>query len=280
VSKSKSGTLVRVCHVRKSSLLTASSDRFTADDLLGCVDVPIHSLMHDDASKNNISRREDKLVDDRGREAQGDLSIVWEVGYFEKTSVREHRSSDDVEHMRKKVDKKAEAMLTEAIDAIQIGEEQQEDAEDKDVLKAEVEQQKEEDIVHESNELIAGERPLHDYLSGILSIEIEQISGLEVQQTKSSGVKPEAEQEGAKDDQQDTDGLPSAYCTVIINDRKAYRTRTKMMDDNPYVSSPFIFQSGRKLTPSIVWSQDREVRSKLANHHRHHLCARQPVPRN
>lgn len=218
--------------------MTVSSDRFTADDLLGCVDVPIHSLLHDDSAKNNISRREDKLVDDRGRDAQGDLSVIWEVGYFEKTSIHEHRSSDDVERLRKKVDKKAEAMLKEAIDAIQIEEEQQEDTEDKDVLKAEVEQQKADDMVHESNELIASERPLHDYLSGILSIEIEQITGLEVQQTKSSGVKPEAEQEGGKDDKQETDGLPSAYCTVIINDRKAYRTRTKMMDDNPYVSSP------------------------------------------
>lgn len=97
-------------------------------------------------------------------------------------------------------------------------------------LTSEVEQQKREDLKEKGDQIIVSSRPSTDFPSGILSIRIEQISGLGVQKVKETGVR---EAEEGEDDE--SDDLPSAYCTVLINHERVYKTRTKMKSSNPFV---------------------------------------------
>ncbi|KAF8150751.1 hypothetical protein B0H34DRAFT_791097 [Crassisporium funariophilum] len=189
------------------------SDRFTADDLLGNVEVPLQELVS--GSHNKISTREDGLVAQSGDTAPGTIS--WEVGYFVKTTLSQHleHKHRDAEALKEKIESEAEAKLREA------------KARDDEAEDGEVEQQKKEDLKDKTDEVISGSKPTTQWRSGILSIRVEQISGLEIEKIRESGVKADAEDDEADD-------LPSAYCTIIINQQRVYKTRTKMKSNNPY----------------------------------------------
>ena len=217
---SSSGILVS----RSTSLMNfrpgtylSPKDRATADDLLGCINVPLKTLMTDKDSLNHMSVRNDGLLSDSGKEEPGTLH--WEVGYFAKTTFDQHleHKRQDAKEVREKIEQEAEAKLREA------------KARDETAEDAEVEQQKKEDLKEKSDEVIAGSKPTEQWPSGILSVRIEQISGLEVDKIRESGVKEDAEE----DDEAD---LPSAYCTIMINHQRVYKTRTKMKSNNPFVS--------------------------------------------
>ncbi|KAF8253956.1 hypothetical protein K440DRAFT_618525 [Wilcoxina mikolae CBS 423.85] len=189
------------------------SDRGTADDLLGAVEVPLKDVMSYHATKNRMSAREDPLCDFEGKPCPGFLH--WDVGYFSKLSLDDHLSklsNVDVEEMKRKIEIDAEKKLREAKGTDESGE---------------IDQQKREDLKERSDEIIAGSPPNDDWPSGILSIKIEQITGLEVEHIRESGVREGSEDEEGGD-------LPSAYCTVILNHQKVYKTRTKLKDNKPF----------------------------------------------
>ena len=160
---------------------------------------------------------------DRGESAKG--TIIWEVGYFEKTTLEQHlvKKHKDYNEVKADIERESEQKLREAMAA-------------GDEKRGEVEQQKKEDLKERSDEIISASSPTNDWPSGIISIRIEQISGLEVE--KIGEVKGDAEED-------DSDDLPSAYCTIIMNHQRLYKTRTKMKSTNPYVRPPvqFIYHS-------------------------------------
>lgn len=198
------------------SILT---DKFTADDLLGEVEVPLHEIMTSDRSLNRMSIRYDGLRSEKGEDLPGKLH--WECGYFPKTTFDQHlanKKHHDAQEMREKIEKEAENKLREA------------KARDDQVEDGEVQQQKKEDMKEKSDEIIAGTKPTEEWPSGILSVRIEQITGLELIKVRETGVKEDAEDDAEGD-------LPSAYCTIIINHQRVYKTRTKMKSNNPFVSS-------------------------------------------
>ncbi|KAF8071734.1 hypothetical protein FPV67DRAFT_894061 [Lyophyllum atratum] len=185
-------------------------DRMTADDLLGTVDIPLKDLM--DRSKNQFSARQDPLTKVDGS-PQGTLS--WEGGFFYKTTLQQHLEGrrDDVKELVQQIESQAEDKLREA--------------KQRAGQASEIEQQKKEDLNEKTQKIIADSRPKHEWPSGVLTVKIEQIHGLEVQKIKESGVREEGEDEESED-------LPSAYCTVIVNHQRVYRTRTKMKSEKPY----------------------------------------------
>jgi hypothetical protein len=190
------------------------SDRGTADDLLGVVEVPLKDIMSQESTKNQMTSREDHLCDYEGNPAPGILG--WEVGYFSKCDVDDYlakRGDVDIEQTKRQIEHDAEKKLREAKGLDESGE---------------IDQQKQEDLKERSDEIIAGSPPNDDWPSGILYIKIEQITGLEVQHIRESGVREEAEQE-------EDDDLPSAYCVIILNHQKVYKTRTKIKDNKPFV---------------------------------------------
>jgi hypothetical protein len=191
------------------------SDRFTVDDLVGNVHLDLKTIMNSDETVSRMSARSDGLVSDRMEPRKG--TIHWECGYFAKTSFDQHlkHKKRNAEEIRANIEEEAENKLREA------------KARDSHAEDGEVEQQKKEDMKEKSDEIIATSRPTEEWPSGILSIRIEQISGLEVEKIRESGVSEGGEGEEGED-------LPSAYCSIIINQQKVYRTRTKMKNNNPF----------------------------------------------
>lgn len=82
------------------------------------------------------------------------------------------------------------------------------------------------------DELIIASPPSNDYPSGILSVQIHQITGLEIEaqnRRKVDEAETEEEEEG--------DDLPSAYCTIILNHQKIFKTRTKPKNSKPFFNA-------------------------------------------
>ena len=81
--------------------------------------------------------------------------------------------------------------------------------------------------------MIIATPPLHDYPTGIFSIQIHNVTGLEMQQLnkrqEKSNEGDETEGGGAE--------LPSSYCTVILNHQKIFRTRTKPKNAKPFFNA-------------------------------------------
>ncbi len=95
----------------------------------------------------------------------------------------------------------------------------------RDPESVEIKEQKQNDSKEKEDEIIASTKPSDEWLSGILSVSVEQITELGVPKVREAGV-PEKE---------DSD-LPSPYCTIIVNHQQVYKTRTKMKTKKPYVS--------------------------------------------
>jgi len=75
--------------------------------------------------------------------------------------------------------------------------------------------------------------PPEDHPSGILSIQIHQITGLELEAVNKTRAD---KNEDARDEEEEGDDLPSGYCTIILNHQKIFRTRTKPKNAKPFVS--------------------------------------------
>lgn len=77
--------------------------------------------------------------------------------------------------------------------------------------------------------------PLEDFPTGVLSIQIHQITGLELENlNKTHG------QEEENDDEDTAEGaeeLPSSYATIILNHQTVFKTRTKPKNNKPFFNA-------------------------------------------
>ncbi|KAK3943529.1 hypothetical protein QBC46DRAFT_281776 [Diplogelasinospora grovesii] len=193
------------------SLELWDSDRSSADDVVGKVELSIQKLIqHPGKMFPQVSRL-------RGVKAESEMpgELHWEVGFFGKTEFRKALRTDgkDPNLPKELRDKKELQDDKGALDTVE------EDA-----------------VVHTPPD------PL--WPSGILSVVVHQIVNLELENIKGSAGKrkgkeyeparPEAgeitEEQGKK--------LPSSYCTILVNDELAYKTRTKVVSSKP------IFEAG------------------------------------
>ncbi|KAI9783326.1 MAG: hypothetical protein M1835_003821 [Candelina submexicana] len=203
------------------------SDRFTADDDLGHVEVGLKEIMSSPGSKGRMCDRHDEFAAANANEKMPG-SLEWSVGYFAKTKLlpsqlAQQTEDPDIKDMRaleEKVSEEAEGKLREATDRDES---------------YELEQQKAQSLKERQDSMIICSPPSEDYPSGILSIQIHQVVGLEYEkQNKSKG----------KDDHDDDDkeeeaggDLPSSYCTVILNHQKIFKTRTKPKNAKPFFNA-------------------------------------------
>ncbi|KAL9112927.1 MAG: hypothetical protein Q9227_002791 [Pyrenula ochraceoflavens] len=199
------------------------SDRNTADDDLGRIDVPIKTLMENQDTLSKMQGRSDGFIGmDTDEKWPGTLD--WAVGYFPKTRVTDHlvaqssiSQAQTVQELHDAVSENARHKLREAKGNDESNE---------------LVQQTEQDFYTKENEIIVSAPPSQDAVSGVLSVQIHQITGLELQQSNNS-----KKSKGLDEDDQDTDDLPSAYCTIIINHNKAFRTRTKPKNGKPFYNA-------------------------------------------
>ncbi|WWD19525.1 hypothetical protein CI109_103986 [Kwoniella shandongensis] len=228
-------------------LRVCDSDRFSADDDVGIVEVDLADLV--DTTSDRLHRRHDELKADRpGMRSSGtlDWSVqfcpVWQMSPEESAAkiakTREHRETEcepkdqstpfwmswltkiidgqDEQWVKNRSDKRKETM------AWFTGEKE------RDVLEADT-------------------KPREDLPSGILQFHIHQCNDLETEPisgTYSGGVSTRSAAGGSPAlsklvDRTPTENPdpPSAYCEVVLNDKLVYRTRTKQVTPLPYFNA-------------------------------------------
>ncbi|KAK1058441.1 hypothetical protein LTR74_013410 [Friedmanniomyces endolithicus] len=206
------------------------SDRFTADDDLGRIELDLKQLMRDPESNGRMQARKDGF---RALKAGEDMpgKLEWELGYFSKARIQqcqfEQQTYDkkvrSAEQLQQKVNEVCRNKLREA--HIKGSESRDEE---------ELTQQKAQEKRSREDAMIISAPPPHGLPSGIFSIQIHQITGLELQTLN----KTHSEKSGETYDNAETgDEMPSAYCTVMINHGKVFRTRTKPKNARPFYNA-------------------------------------------
>ncbi|KAJ4411040.1 hypothetical protein N0V91_001413 [Didymella pomorum] len=201
------------------------SDRTTADDDLGRIELDLKEIMKGPETNGKMQDREDGFKALKAGEGMpGKLS--WSLGYYSKTRItddqleiqQEDPDINTIEQLKKDSYAEAENKLREAsIDH-----------------RPEVEQQKKEEFQSRQDQLIIASPPAEGYPSGILSVQIHQITGLELETlNKKKGDKDAA----ASDEEEEGDSLPSSYCTIILNHKKVFKTRTKPKNSKPFFNA-------------------------------------------
>lgn len=202
------------------------SDKYTADDDLGRVELTLKELMHDHKTKNRMHDREDELrAEDPDERMPG--TLAWSVGYFEKAHIRQRqleqqtvdRSIRSLDALKKQAAEGARWKLREADT-------------DKDQQK-ELHQQTVQDYKEKETEMIISAPPPDDLRSGVVSIQIHNITGLETAKLN----KTSSKDEDREDEAEQSDDLPDSYCTIILNHQQVYRTRTKPKNAKPFFNA-------------------------------------------
>jgi hypothetical protein len=204
------------------------SDRTDADDDLGRVEVDLKELMHNPKTKGQLYDREDRLMGEDGKEKMPG-TLKWSVGYFAKTRITEEQLAQQSEEpdirsredLKKKVDEASEHKLRESTE--------HDESQERD-------QQKVKEYKAREDNLIISSPPSNDYPSGILSIQIHNITGLELERLRKNRSQDDAEAD-EEDEAEEADDLPSSYCTIILNHQKIYKTRTKPKNAKPFFNA-------------------------------------------
>ncbi|KAI1101909.1 hypothetical protein F4804DRAFT_283167 [Jackrogersella minutella] len=183
------------------------SDRSSADDVVGKVELSLHKIIQ---HPGKVYQQVSKL---RGVKADSEMpgELHWEVGYFAKTQFRPALRTDGKDlSLPKEIRDKKE--LQDEKGAIQND---QEDA-----------------VVHTPPD------PL--WPSGILGVVVHQIVNLELANVQGSeggkrtgGREYEPARDAGEIKEESSKKLPSAYCTILLNDELAYKTRTKAVSSKP-----------------------------------------------
>ncbi|KAK3695746.1 hypothetical protein B0T22DRAFT_509140 [Podospora appendiculata] len=202
------------------------SDRFTADDDLGRTEISLKTLMHSPETKNRMHDRADSLhAQDPDERMPGTLE--WSVGYFAKAHIQPSQFSSQTfdttirtpADLDTNVAETAKSKLREANWS-------------KDESR-ELHQQQAQDRKGKEDAMIICTPPPAGLPSGILSIQIHNITGLEVAQLNRST----AGNEDREDEAEHEADMPDSYCTVILNHRQIYRTRTKPKNAKPFFNA-------------------------------------------
>jgi hypothetical protein len=207
------------------------SDRFTADDDLGRIEVSLKELMRNPASRGKMCHRTDGF---RALKAGDNMpgKLEWSVGYFSKARIQQcqfDKQTHDpkirsLEQLKDKVDDTCERKLREFMvkEGIKVRDEQQ------------LEQQIILEMKNQTDAMICSAPPPAAYPSGLFSIQIHNITSLEIERLNKR--QPEDYDE-ASDEEEEGDGLPSSYCTVIVNHSKTFKTRTKPQNSKPFFNA-------------------------------------------
>ncbi|CAJ2510358.1 Uu.00g050610.m01.CDS01 [Anthostomella pinea] len=202
------------------------SDKWSADDDLGRVELDLKTLMKGSETCNKIQDREDRFTgQDEDEMMPG--SLFWSVGYFAKTRITqkqlEHQSvNDDIrtkDQLKEHVSGTAEYKLREA---------------GKSPHDEEIKQQKAQDYKETEDSMIISAPPSDEFFSGILSVQVHNITGLEVQKLQR---QDKGDGGDSEDEAEQTDDMPDSYCTIIMNHKKIFRTRTKPKNAKPFFNA-------------------------------------------
>ena len=201
------------------------SDRTSADDDLGRIEVDLKEIMHDSRSNGRVWDREDKFTAmDVEEKMPGTLQ--WSVGYFGKLRIQEEQLAKQnadpeiktFQQLKDKVSDDAEKKLREATDRDES---------------EEIAQQKAQGLKAQEDALMIASSPSINYPTGVLSIQIHNITGLHFEKLN----KDRGNDDEGDETEEGSSGLPDSYCTVILNHQKIFKTRTKPKNSKPFFNA-------------------------------------------
>ncbi|KAG5922470.1 hypothetical protein E4U42_005453 [Claviceps africana] len=208
------------------------SDRFTADDDLGRIEVSLRDLMQNEESRGKMSTRTDGFRALKAGEGMPG-KLQWSVGYFPKTGMQQcqfARQTHDpkvrsAEQLKDKVEETCERKLRECMvkEDIKVRDEEA------------LEQQMMQEMKKETDAMMISAPPPEGYPSGLFSIQIHNMTGLAVERLNKRQVDDYEDE--ASDEEEEGEGLPSSYCTIIINHSKTFKTRTKPHNAKPFFNA-------------------------------------------
>lgn len=206
------------------------SDRMSADDDLGRIEVDLKEIMRNENARGRMWTRADNF---RALKAGDNMpgKLEWSVGYFTKAPIQrdqfEQQTHDtdvrSMDQLKSKVHETCQKKMREAL--FKDGRTHRNEDE--------FEQQKAQELKEAQDAMIISAPPPEGYPSGLFSLQIHNITGLELEKTS----KKEGRDDEASDEEEAGDGLPSAYCTIIINHRKTFKTRTKPQNSKPFYNA-------------------------------------------
>ncbi|KAL8790544.1 MAG: hypothetical protein Q9213_000566 [Squamulea squamosa] len=201
------------------------SDRTSADDDLGRIEVDLKQLMSDSRSLGRMWQREDGF---QALTPSEDMpgNLVWRVGYFPKKRIQQTQLDRQIiEPEVKSLQQLKDRVATD------VGQKLRE-ASYKEHSPG-FNQQEAQDLKIREDNMVASTPPLQDSPTGILSLQIHQITGLELERIN----KPRNDEDMEGETAEGSDELPSSYCTVILNHQKIFKTRTKPKSSNPFFNA-------------------------------------------
>ncbi|KAI5865413.1 hypothetical protein GGS23DRAFT_426057 [Durotheca rogersii] len=202
------------------------SDRWSADDDLGRVEVDLKYLMGHSRTYNKVEEREDGFSgQDPDEKMPG--SLVWSVGYFSKTRITPEQFEQQT--INKEVRSKEQLQEHVSVLAERKLRESGKSSDDE-----EIKQQKAQDYNELEESMIASAPPSSEFVSGILGVQIHNIIGLEIQNPQKQDQRADSDDES---EAEQDDNMPDGYCTIILNQKKIYRTRTKPKNSKPFFNA-------------------------------------------
>lgn len=182
------------------------SDRSSADDVVGKIELSIQKLIQ---HPGKMFPQKSTL---RGVQADSTMpgELHWEVGFFGKTMLREALRTDG-KNVNLPEELKDDPKLQENQGTPQ----------------------------NKTEEAVLRTPPDPLWPSGVLSIVVHQIVGLELSNISGSdGNRKGKEYEPARPEagevkEEQHSKLPSSYCTILVNDELIYKTRTKVVSSRP-----------------------------------------------
>lgn len=202
------------------------SDKYTADDDLGRVEVDLKQLMHNPESHNKMQDREDGFTGQDSSEKMAG-SLQWSVGYFSKVRITEQALEQQTVDDKIRTKKQLKDHVSE-LSANKLREAGKKSDDN------ELHQQHVQDYAEIEDNMMISAPPSQEFISGILSVQIHNITGLEVQKLqKQENGDGETDGEETETD----DDMPDSYCSIILNHAKIYRSRTKPKNSKPFFNA-------------------------------------------
>lgn len=202
------------------------SDRMTADDDLGRIEMDIKEVMRSSETRGKMCDRVDGFKSLKAGEGMPG-KLEWSVGYFPKTHINEEQLKNQTAEPEIRTKKQLEDRVNDTTER-KLREAKKDESSEREQLRL----QQYKDI---EDRMVISAPPLHDYPSGLLAIQIHEATGLEVRALHNAD-RYNDEQENS-DEEEQNDELPSAYCNIMLNHQKIYRTRVKPKNQKPFFNA-------------------------------------------
>lgn len=202
------------------------SDRFTADDDLGRIEMDLKKVMKDPATRGKMSDRVDGFKALKvGEGMPGKLE--WSVGYFPKTHIQDLQFKQQTAEPTIRTMEKLEQVVNETC--------QRKLREAKKDESGEFEQLRLQQYKEYEDRMVISAPPMDEYPSGILAVQIHEVTGLEIRAIHNADRYNKIDE--SSDEGEQGDELPSAYCNIMINHQKIYNTRVKPKNRKPFFNA-------------------------------------------